>query len=53
MDPCGSEGCKFDLKTTYFDCETLCNKTAGCTAYVFSSASCDAPASNNVSAWGA
>ncbi|EGD76874.1 hypothetical protein PTSG_12695 [Salpingoeca rosetta] len=47
MAPCGSNGCTMPTSTTHLDCETKCNTTAGCVAYVFSTSGCDVPKGSN------
>ena len=53
MDKCGANGCKLSTSSTYLDCESLCNATSGCMAYVFSNSGCDVPPGNNVYGQGA
>eukprot|EP00041_Stephanoeca_diplocostata_P000687 m.16204 g.16204 ORF g.16204 m.16204 type:complete len:821 (+) comp10918_c0_seq2:311-2773(+) len=40
MPPCGSDGCILNQSATPDDCETLCNTTKGCVAYIFAPATC-------------
>ena len=37
---CGANGCVLPATATYLDCETKCNTTSGCVAYVFAPGDC-------------
>lgn len=41
MQPCGSTGCKMPANSTHLDCESKCNSTKGCIAYIWDEAGCD------------
>ena len=44
IPPCGSQGCVLTASASYLDCETKCNVTKGCYAYVFAPANCSGAA---------
>jgi hypothetical protein len=44
MGPCGPEGCVLPQAATHLDCETKCNSTANCVAYVFADYPCSGEA---------
>ena len=40
IKPCGSDGCVLNSGSSHLDCESKCNSTQGCVAYVFAPLNC-------------